>query len=378
VSTARSAARPGASGPSREESPRSQASLRVGLLYNLTSSAPAPPPGAPRDYFYELDSEDYVESWRAALEAGGHLVFLMEGNADLLQRLRQTPVDICFNTCEGFRGDAREAQVPALLEMLGVPYSGSRVLTLALTLDKPMTQRVLSFHGLPTPPFQEFRSADDPLDPRLRFPLFAKPAREGSGIGIGRESIVRTEKDLRARVDYLLRGYREPALVEEFIEGPDVTLGLVGNWPELHVFPPSSVDYSAYGPGTVPVYGSEFKVDRADEYQYQCPAPLPTAVAEELNRLAVAAVRATGTLDFARVDFRLSEREGKRPYILEVNALPGVSPVSDLTLMAEADGWTHLELVNAILNAALARWGIRPATSGQKMGASSQLTGELV
>lgn len=330
----------------------------MGLLYNLASSAPTPPPGAPRDYFYELDSEDYVQSWRAALEAGGHRVFPMEGNDELLDRLRETPVDICFNTCEGFRGDAREAQVPALLEMLGVPYSGSRVLTLALTLDKPMTQRVLTFHGLPTPAFQEFRSADDPLDPRLAFPLFAKPAREGSGIGIGRESILRTEEELRERVDYLIRGYREPALVEEFIEGPDVTVGMVGNWPDVHVFPPSAVDYSAYGPGVVPVYGSEFKVDRADEYRCLCPAPLPPSLTEELQGLAVAATRVTQTLDFARVDFRLNERKASRPYILEVNALPGISPVSDLTLMAEAEGWTHVELVNAILNAALARWGI--------------------
>ena len=331
--------------------------MRVALLYNLASHAPEPPPGAPPDILYELDHEHNVEAYRAALESRGHTVFLMEGDTDLPARLRQAPVDICFNTCEGFRGESREAHVPALLEMLGVPYTGSKVLTLALTLDKPMTKRVLMFYGLPTPAFQEFLTPDDPIDPRLRFPLFVKPASEGTGMGINRKSIVHTEAALRERVAYVIDAYREPALVEEYIQGRDVTVGMVGNWPDLHIFPLSMVDYSGYGPDAAPVYGSNKKVDLADQYRYQCPADLPEPLANELRRLAIETMRVTNTVDFARVDFRLDERNGDQPIILEINSLPGITPISDLTLMVQAEGWTHADLVNSVLDAALKRYG---------------------
>jgi D-alanine-D-alanine ligase len=350
---------------SRHKSANQRRSLRVALLYNLASNAPEAPPGAPPDFLYELDHEDNVAAYRSALESRGHTVFLMEGNADLSARLRESPVDICFNTCEGFRGDAREAQVPALLEMLGVKYSGSRVRTLALTLDKPMTKRVLMFHGLPTPAFQEFHSDTEALDPRLRFPLFVKPSAEGTGMGIGGESIVYTEAELRNRVAHEIEIYRQPALVEEYIEGRDVTVGMVGNWPHLHIFPISMVDYTNYGDATAPVYGAECKVDRADDYLCQCPADLPEALADELRRLAAATMRVTGTLDMARVDFRLNRREGDTPYILEINSLPGLTPTSDLTLMAQAEGWTHADLINSIMDAALRRHGFVEALMPQ-------------
>jgi len=337
--------------------------LRIALLYNLASNAPEPPPGAPHDYLYELDHEDNVAAYRAALESRGYTVFPMEGNAALPARLRDTPVDICFNTCEGFRGDAREAQVPALLELLDVPYTGSRVLSLALTLDKPMTKRVLAFHGLPTPKFQEFQAPDEPLDPRLGFPVLAKPAREGTGMGIDEHSVLGTEAEVRDRVAHLIGAYREPALVEEYVEGRDVTVGMVGNWPDLHVFPISAVDYSGYGQRVVPIYTAAYKVDRADDYRNECPADLPGPLADELRRLAVETMRATHTLDFARVDFRLNRREGDKPTILEINALPGITPTSDLTLMAEADGWSHADLVNGVLDAALRRLGLVEAIS---------------
>ena len=346
--------------------------MRVALLYNLACHAPEPPPGAPPDSLYELDHEHNVEAYRAALESRGHTVFPMEGDADLPARLRETPVDICFNTCEGFRGDSREAQVPALLEMIGVPYTGSKVLTLALTLDKPMTKRVLAHHALPTPAFQEFQTPDDVLDPRMLaclrtgIPLFVKPAREGTGMGISGQSIVQTEAALRERVAYEIDAYREPALVEEYIPGRDVTVGMIGNWPDLHVFPLSMIDYSGYGDQAAPVYGAEYKVDRADEYRYQCPAELPEALAGQLQRLAVETMRVTGTLDFARVDFRLDARHGDQPMILEINSLPGITPISDLTLMVEAEGWTHADLINGVLDAALMRHGFVDASNARE------------
>jgi D-alanine-D-alanine ligase len=334
--------------------------MRVALLHNLVENAPQPNLDAPHDILYELDHPKNIEAYKKAIEAGGHTVFPMDGDAYVAQRLKDLSIDICFNQCEGYRGDSREAQIPALLEMLGVPYTGSKVLALALTLDKSMTKRVLMHHGLPTPPFQEFVTVDDPLDPRLaaHFPLFAKPNSEGTGMGIDDRSIARNEAELRERVVYLLEAYHEPVLVEKYVEGNDVTIGLVGNYPELHVFPISMIDNSLYEATGIHVYGSELKIDLGDKYQYQCPARIPGELANELRRLAIETMRVTNTLDFARVDFRLDKNDNNQPYILEINSLPGITPISDLTLMAEADGWSHARLVYSVLEAALKRYGL--------------------
>ncbi|MBL8058594.1 MAG: hypothetical protein JNK29_17955 [Anaerolineales bacterium] len=360
--------------------------LRVAVLYNLKENAPSLNGSAPKDALAELDSMTNVQDYCNALRALGHAVVAFEGGADLPRRLSAHPVDICFNTCEGFRGDSREAQVPALLEMMGVPYTASRVMALAITLDKAMTKRVLHYYGLPTPAFQEFFAADQPLEPRLAErlaagrPLFIKPNREGTGIGIHRDSLVRDEASLRARVAYMLKAYHESVLVEEYVEGRDVTCGLVGNLrpdgtpdDDLHFFPISEVDYSVYPPGTEPFYSYELKVDLADSYRNLCPAPLPDHIAAEVRRLTLETFRVCGCLDVARVDFRLDVNNHLQPMILEINALPGITSISDLTLCALAEGWTHYQLVQAVFNAAVKRqgWRLTGDRQPQALGAAA-------
>ncbi len=367
--------------------------LRVALLYNLASNAPRSA-DAPADALDELDHEKNVEAYAAALRAAGHIVFPMEGDASLPAKLRRLNIDIAFNTCEGYRGDSREAQAPALLEMLGVPYTAARVLGLALTLDKAMTKRVLAYHGLSTPRFQEFITPDDVLDPRLRFPLFAKPNREGTGKGITEKSILNGEAELREYVSYLTKTYRQTVLVEEYIDGRDMTCGLVGNldphaltapippdslhpkegctgvdYAGVHLFPISEVDYTVYEPGTEPVYSNKLKVMLADRYRGLCPAPIPEDVAAEIRRLTLEVFRRTQSLDMARVDFRLDRRTGL-PQILEINALPGITPISDLTLCAEAEGWTHANLIVAVMDAAIRRRNLQPRANGKHRSTS--------
>ncbi len=341
--------------------------LRIAVLYNLKEHAPPLNGRRPVDAWAELDTFGNVRDYVAAIRALGHDVIALEGDAHLPAVLARQPVDLCFNTCEGYRGDSREAQVPALLEMIGVPYTASPVLALALTLDKAMTKRVLAYHGLPTPRFQEFCSADQPLDPALRFPLFVKPNREGSGIGIHADAVVRDEAGLRARVAALSQTYAQTVLVEEYIAGRDVTCGLVGNLgpdgstADLLLFPISEVDYSVYPPGTESFYSYRLKADLADDYQPICPAPIPPHIADEVRRLTVEAFRACGCRDVARVDFRLDADNGLRPMILEINALPGMTSISDLTLCARAEGWTHHQLLQAVVNAAVKRHGLTSA-----------------
>lgn len=346
---------------------------KVALLANLKINAPHLP-GMPVDQWDDLDSEKTVNALVEAIRAGGHTCEFLEGDLTLIDTLRKYQPDICFNICEGHFGDAREAQVPALLEMLRIPYTGSKVLTLSLALDKPMTKRILHWHELPTPEFQTFERVDEPLNDDLAFPLFAKPSREGTGMGVTGKSIIHNEVELREQVAHILERYKQPALVECYIEGREVTVGVVGNllgpvarripdnWESpriqggLRFFPPMEVDLKPYEESDI-VYSNRLKVDLADQLNYLCPAPLEKELVDELNWLTAAVFRVTGGLDVARVDFRLDA--DLKPYILEINPLPGLSPgISDLVIEAAADGLDHTGLVNLILNTALKRYGM--------------------
>ncbi len=354
--------------------------MRVALLGNLQKNAPTWP-GMPEDRWDDLDSEETINAILAALAAGGHEATFVEGNLSLLETLPRLKPDICFNICEGHWGDSREAQVPAILEMLRIPYTGSGVLALALALDKPMTKRVLAYHRLSTPAFQTFERVTESLDADMRFPLFVKPSREGTGMGVTAESIVYDERQLRLQLRRQFDTYDQPILVERFIEGREVTVGVVGNltspvaWrlPEdleaprisrgLHFFPPLEVDMSRYPEEEAGIYTSRIKTELAHQFHYLCPAPLPAELVEELNWLTAATFRVTGGFDVGRVDFRLDAHNNDKPYILEINPLPGLNPgYSDLPLEAQADGWTFEQLVNRILDEAVERYGLTENT----------------
>ncbi len=173
--------------------------MRVALLANLKKNAPSWPGMSP-DQWDDLDSEETIEAIVQGLQVGGHEVEFFEANLSLVETLPPFRPDICFNIAESHWGDSRESQVPALLEMMRIPYTGSRVMSLALALDKAMTKRVLAFHSLPTPPSQSFERVDEPLDDDMTFPMFVKPTREGTGMGVSAKSIVHNELELRRQI----------------------------------------------------------------------------------------------------------------------------------------------------------------------------------
>ncbi len=350
--------------------------MKVALLANLKVNAPHIE-GIPVDQWDDLDSERTINSILLAIRSGGYECEFFEGNTSLIKTLPKYKPDICFNICEGHYGDSREAHIPAILEMLRIPYTGSRVLTLALALDKPMTKRVLDFHGLPTPSFQTFERVDEPLDPTLKFPLFVKPSREGTSMGVSLKSVVRNEDELREQVKEIVQRYHQPALVEEYIDGREVTVGMVGNLngpiarriphdPDLpriqsglRFLPPMEVDLQPFLDTDV-VYSNRLKVALAADLNYICPAPLDEDVVDELNWLSAAVFRVCGALDVARVDFRLDVNDNWKPYILEINPLPGLSPgTSDLVIAANADHMSHEELVLTILQTAMQRYNLK-------------------
>ncbi len=343
--------------------------MRVGLIYNLKQNV-AVWFDAPSDALAEYDSIETVQALEAALLAGGHQVVCLEGDGTLLDTVRRAAPDICFNIAEGLRGDAREAQVPALLEVLGIPYTGSKVLAQAISLEKAVTKRLWREVGLPTAPFQVFRRGDEMLNPQLTFPLFVKPVHEGTGMGINSRSIAHSEIALRKQVRWVLDIYRQPALVEGYLHGREFTVGLIGNarnpgesrWRDIydergyHVFPVLEIDArTGAGAGLYDAVSKARNPGESGAPLYLCPADIPTSLEADLKRLAVEAFEAIGALDLGRVDFRLGD-DG-RPYLLEINTLPGLNPrVSDLCIMAQAEGFHYTDLINEILSLATDRY----------------------
>jgi len=361
----------------------------VALLYNLKQNAPHRD-DEPWDAWNELDSEKTVANVERVLRAGGHEVIGMEGDITLAQKLARYKIDIAFNTCEGHYGASREAQVPAILDSVRMPYTGSSVMALTVALDKPMAKRVMAFHGLPTPLFQTFITGDEKLDRKLKFPLFVKPSREGSGMGVTAKSVCRNARELRDQIKWCIDAYHQPALVEEFIDGREFTVGMLGNLPwsiqpradgkpaepiaalksakpkqtktqvpdTLRVFPPLEIDLSPCPPEEAGLYTSVIKGKLYKVPKYLCPAPISKSMWSKMEKYAAGAFAALECTDFARVDFRIRQDTGE-PTILEINPLAGLQEgISDIVMAGDADGIGFAALINGILDAALQRNGL--------------------
>jgi D-alanine-D-alanine ligase len=328
---------------------------RVALLVTSTNADYPLPPGAPADALAEVDGAKYVEAYAEGIRLAGCEPLIHEGLPDpgVIAWLREVRPDFCFNVCEGFGGESREAHMPAVLEALGIPYTGPGPLAAAVTQDKPTTKRLLAAAGRPTPPFEVFDCPEKARACSLPLPLFVKPKHEGTGMGVRSDSIVRCPEELSRQVGRVVRHYRQPAIVERFIEGREITCGLVGNNGDLHLFPILEVDFTGYPSDLATVYSSVHKNDLDHLFRYCCPAGIPEETAREIRRLTLATFQITGCRDYARVDFRLAP-DGSL-HILEINGLPGITPRSDLTMMARAEGWTHAQLVAAVLQAGLRR-----------------------
>lgn len=338
--------------------------MRIGLAFDLKEAGAAPPPPQPPDELRPDDiDEEYdppatVSAIEGAIAAHGHEVVRLGGGRGFLERILREPVDFVFNISEGrgtFRG--REGQVPSILEMLGVPYSFSDPLSLGISLDKDLTKRLVAAAGVAVPAGWMVRRAED-LE-RLAsenppFPLFAKPAFEGSSKGIRSTSLIPDGATLLRVVPSLLRDYRQPILVEAFVRGDEYTVGVVGN------DPPAALGAMRIRPKAGPdpsfAYTIEVKRDWENLVAYDVPAPLPPGILERLLSDAVLAFRALECRDVARVDFRM---DGDTPLFLEINPLPGLSPVyGDLPILARGHGLSYEGFMGRILDAGLKRCGL--------------------
>ncbi len=345
---------------------------RVAVLANIKDESKPKPEGVPPDAFADFDHIETVQSIQKAIESDGHETRFVLADENLPYTLKEYGPDICFNIAEGLGGDAREAQIPALLEMLRIPYTGSRVLTNAIALDKTLTKRIWRDRRLPVAPFQEFVSGDESLRPDLKFPLFVKPAREGTGMGVDMKARVENEAELRERAKYVIQNYQQPALVEAFLPGREFTVGTLGrkdakrfsrhpDWYDangIHRLPilELKTDKSA----TPGIYSHAAKAQQLGEKgapEYICPADVDPDLVKKLHHLALRGHNLVFGIDISRVDFRL-DAEGQ-PRLMEINPLPGLTPgYSDLCLQAEAEGIRYEDLILEILYLAAGRWGL--------------------
>jgi D-alanine-D-alanine ligase len=332
--------------------------MEIGIAYNLKKDFSAQSNG-PEDRFEEYDSDATVDAIAGALEAAGHRAVKLGGGRALCEKVLAHAPDLVFNIAEGVGTRSREAHVPSVLEMLGIPYTHSDPLTLAVTLDKSIAKRLIASHGLPTPGFVVLDSPEQaPLVARakLAYPVIAKPLFEGSSMGIRRSSRISSEPALREHLERLLADYRQPVMVEEFCAGAEVTVGVLGNGTEARVLGMMEIA-PRQGRADEFVYSLEVKRNYLEEVEYTVPPKRPPALLAEMEKVALGCYRALECRDVARVDLRLDA--AGQPKFIEVNPLPGVHPVtSDLVIMTGKTGLPYEMLINGIVDAARRRYQI--------------------
>jgi D-alanine--D-alanine ligase len=325
---------------------RPKRQLKVGLAFNMKRSDTTAD-----DTEAEYDSPKTIEAITKAIEGYGHQVIPLEATGDFPRALMTSGADVVFNLAEGIRGRNREAQVPSLCELLGVPYTGSDPATLSLCLDKGLGKRLLREQGIDTPAFQVLVTGREKLRP-FRYPVIVKPNAEGTSKGITKKSVVDDEAGVRAAAKELLGRYDQPVLVEEYITGREFTVGLLGER-RPRVLPAMEVIFLS--PSDRPVYDYECKQEWEKHVRYECPARLTKEEERSIEKTCRATFMALGCRDVARIDLRLAP-DGK-VWVIEVNPLPGLTPdYSDLCLISNGAKIDYRTLIGEILAGGIKRW----------------------
>ncbi len=319
--------------------------MKVVLVYDARAGSPPPRDDLPEDFDAEYDDEATIQALLGAIEACGHEALGLALGESFVHDIRRLAPGIVFNIAEGVRGTSRESIVPAWLDHLGIPYTGSDGLTLAVSLDKALTKTLLAARGLRTPAFRRVRDESELEGMELEFPLFVKPNGEGSSMGVRVSSLVRSTEELKCQVGWILRTYRQDCLVEEFAPGREFCVGILGN-EEPQALP--IVEIRSAGS----FYSYEHKLRHQKELI--CPAELPPDAASEMLEVGLETYRALRCRDFARVDLKLDAED--RSTLLEINPLPGLSPTySIFTCQALAGGLAYEELIGRIIELAVRR-----------------------
>ena len=346
--------------------------MRVALLANIKPKENVTSPGGPfgDDTFAEWDSIDTVQAVCDALNS--HPVVeceIVEAVPEIaLPRLMVRKYDIVFNIAEGMRGASREAQFPAVMEMLGIAYTGSGPLTLAIALDKARTKEVLEHHGIPVARFTTSSDTEATLAkllPEAEFPVVVKPLSEGSSKGVKNSSFVKNDSELRSEIRRIGSDYDQAAIIEEFLPGREFTVAVLGNGANAQVLPIVEIRLSELPSEANGIYSYEAKwiYDVSDNPLdiFSCPADLTPELKQDITDTVLKAYRVLECRDWSRIDVRL-DRNGKAN-IIEVNPLPGILPkIEDNSCFPKAArtaGMNYNETMLAVLQAGCERYGIK-------------------
>jgi len=307
----------------------------------------------PADANAEFDHKDTIKEIERALVRGGHTVVHIGNAHNLLKTIDKLRVDIVFNLAEGLSGRNRESQVPIVLETKGIPFVGSDGLTLGLALDKILAKKIFIAEGIPTPRFLEIKDISTLDGFSLKFPLIVKPRYEGSSKGISKDSLARNAESMRKRADWVIKTYKQPALVEEFIRGQEFTVAVLGNRnPEA--MPP--VQISIDGEKNLGEKFYTFGHIRSGALKYICPAEISRELRKKIKDVALKSYQALECCDFGRVDIRVDKKG--TPYVLEINPLPSLSLEDIFPLVGKQLGIGYGDIINRILDYALERHGL--------------------
>jgi D-alanine-D-alanine ligase len=326
--------------------------MRIALVYNLKPDTHTE--AGAEDQTAEFDSPETIRILTDTLQSLGHSVVAREADLDLYDFLRRRDFEMVFSIAEGRGLGSREAFIPAMCEMLSLPFAFSGTLTMALTLDKLMCKKVLFADGIPVAPYRVFTRSDEPLDGAVQPPLFLKPRNEGSGVGIDKHSLVHSEGELRAKLANLFSRFNEPVIAEPFLEGREFTVAVLGNAsPEVYAM---EVDFSAC-PEDERFYSYDIKCNYPDLPKFTCPPVMPKAEVNAIADIALKTYRVLNVMDIARIDIRCDARGN--PFVLDVNPLPGLTPdYSDLPRALKLAGKPYAYLIERIVEEARTRFGI--------------------
>ncbi len=316
----------------------------------------------PPDLLAECDSDETILAVQTALEERFSVVPI-ESDEYAYSRLQQSQPDLVFNIAERVFGPNRESQIPSLCEYLNLPYTGSDPLTLGICLDKSRAKEILSYYRIPTPLFWTLENAQE-IPENIILPVIVKPLYEGSSKGIKDNCLVRTREELVARVTEITQTYEQPVIVEEFLDGREFTVGVLGNYPNLEILPIVEIDHSQLPPGAAPIYSYEAKWvwDTREKPLkiFQCPAQVDAVLERKITDLINRVYKVLRLRDWSRIDIRL-DVQGE-PQVIEVNPLPGILPNPDdnscLPKAARAAGYSYNTLIQRVVDEAAARYGL--------------------
>jgi D-alanine-D-alanine ligase len=289
---------------------------------------------------------------------------LVEANNDAFLKLKELKPDIVFNFAEGLIGVSRESHLPAMLEMLQIPYSGSDALTLGICLDKSRTKEILTYHKIPNAKFLVANQIEDIKNANFDFPLIVKPISEGSSKGIFSSSFVKNTRELEDEISRILTSYNQPALIEEFLPGREFTVAVLGNGDETEILPIIEIRYEDFPEDVAPLYSYEAKwiLDTKENNfdVFECPAKLDSKIEEKIKDTVLRTYNVLRCKDWSRIDVRL-DKNGV-PNIIEINPLPGIMPDpnenSSFPKAARAAGMNYNQMIQRVLYSAAKRYNL--------------------